>query len=93
MTDELQLRQDMTAANEATRVMKEPAIVAAFAQMQSDYFEAWKASPADAIEARERLWQAAAIIETVKAHLEMVISSGQLAKEQLDQIAATPSSR
>lgn len=89
--DELKLRREAEAGNRARQLMEAPELVEAFDLLERAYYDAWRTSMPDAVEARERLWNAAVVINKVREHLKETIATGKVADAHIQQLIATPS--
>jgi hypothetical protein len=87
MTDEeLALRRTISAAERARAYVEDPLLVAAWEALDARYLLAWRNSPADRPELREKLWHHLQAIAEVRAELETVLADGLLARERLDEL-------
>ena len=84
MTDELALHQKTSRAARARALIEDELLVEAFAKLDADYVQAWRATDARDDDARQRLWQAANILGIVKDHLRKMIIDGKIAQKDLD---------
>lgn len=82
--EEIELRREVARAEAARAYIEDPLLVAAFEALEARCLMAWRASAADATEARERLWHHVQALAEVKAELESVLADGMLARERLD---------
>ncbi|MBP2301566.1 hypothetical protein [Azospirillum picis] len=81
------LQEDINRGQHAQRLLDDPLLVEAFAQLEADYIAGWRSTGARDTDARERLWQAVQIVGKVKAHLEKVAAHGKLADAEAAEIA------
>ncbi len=86
--EELALRRKVAAAERARAYIEDPLMVAAFEALDAKYLMAWRNSPADQPDMRERLWLYLQAIAEVRAELGRVLEDGMLARERLDEISA-----
>ncbi len=84
--DEYAVRSDAERGAQAERLLNEPLLGEAFASLEAEFLNAWKATGARDTEARERLWQAFQIVGKVKTHLSTVAQRGTLARKELEEI-------
>jgi hypothetical protein len=87
---ESELRRDLDRASRAKQLIEDELLVDAFTTLEAAYIDAWKTSPANETERREKLWQAVQIVGRVKGHLEQVAAQGSLSRAALDEIARRP---
>jgi hypothetical protein len=85
MSDD-KLRTDAVKGSRADALLNDETLTEAFASIEREYVEFWKATPARDTDARERLWQAVQIIGKARAHLAQVAASGKLAHAELELI-------
>lgn len=81
--DEITLRRTVAAAERASAYINDPLLVAAFEALEARFLLAWRNSPADAPELRERLWHHIQALAEVRAELETVLADGVMAKAAL----------
>lgn len=87
MTDtELELRRTVAAAERASAYINDPLLVAAFEALEARFLLAWRNSPADQPELRERLWHHIQALQEVRAELETVLTDGVMAKAALAEL-------
>ena len=84
--DEFQARSDAARAAQAEILLNDPLVSEAFASLEAEYINAWKATGARDTEARERLWQAYQIVGKVKTHLSAIVANGAVARRDLEEI-------
>ncbi len=89
--DEVSLQRDVSRAARAQALIENDLLNEAFEALEESYFDAWRNSPSDGKDARERLWAACSVVTFVRKHLDTIIMNGQIAKADLEQIRATPS--
>ncbi len=85
MSDD-KIRSDAVKGARANALLNDETLTEAFASIERDYIEGWKATPARDTDARERLWQAVQIIGKVRTNLASMVANGQLAQAELEQI-------
>lgn len=83
---ELELRRVMAQADRARAIIEDPLLVAAFTALDIRYVQAWRSSPADRPEMRERLWHHIQALAEVRAELQSVLNDGILARAALDDL-------
>jgi len=87
MTDEeLALRREVSRAERARAVIEDPLLIGAFEALDARFMLAWRNSPADKPELRERLWHHVQALAEVRAELETVLADGLLARERLEEL-------
>lgn len=89
MTDEeLALRRRVAAAERARAYIDDPLLVAAFEALDARFMLAWRNSPADKPELRERLWHHIQALAEVRAELNTALEDGEMARAALDEMRA-----
>jgi len=89
MTDnELELRRKVAAAERARAFIDDPLLQGAFEALDARYLLAWRNSPADQPELRERLWLYLQAISEVRAELNRALEDGEMARAALDDMRA-----
>jgi hypothetical protein len=81
--DEITLRRTVAAAERARAFIEDPLLVGAFEALDARFLLAWRNSPADRPEMRERLWHHIQALAEVRAELETVLSDGEMARAAL----------
>ena len=66
--------------------MRNEILEEAFASLETEFIQAWKQSSVDDSQNRERLYMLCQNLSAVKGYIENVVSSGKLAKSQLDEL-------
>lgn len=84
MTD--QLREDVERAVRAKVLLEDPLLIEAFDTLRKTYIEAWETTKARETDERERLWQALQIVGLAETHLRSVLSSGEVAQKEIDNL-------
>lgn len=87
MTDEeLALRRQAAAAERARVYIDDPLLVGAFEALDARFMMAWRNSPADKPELRERLWHHVQALAEVRAELNTALADGEMARAALDEL-------
>lgn len=86
--EELALRRRVAAADRARAYIDDPLLVGAFEALDARYLLAWRNSPADQPEMRERLWLYLQAIAEVRAELNTALEDGEMARAALDELRA-----
>lgn len=86
--EELALRRKVAAAERARAYIDDPLLVGAFEALDTRYLLAWRNSPADQPELRERLWLYLQAISEVRAELNTALEDGAMAQAALDEMRA-----
>lgn len=81
----MEIEQEVRRGAEAERLLAEPLLIEAFATIEQEFTDAWKASPARDEAGRQSIWLSLKLLHRVKAHLESVVDTGKLAKKSLAQ--------
>jgi hypothetical protein len=82
------LAQQVADGQRAELLLNDPLVKGAFEALERDYNAAWTQTGAKDTDARERLWQAYQIVGKVRTHMLRVMSDGQLAKAEIQEIEA-----
>jgi hypothetical protein len=84
--DEITLRRTVAAAERARAYIDDPLLVGAFEALDARFLLAWRNSPADAPEMRERLWHHLQALAEVRAELNRALEDGAMAKAALAEL-------
>lgn len=82
---ELELRRIASQAERARAIIEDPLLVNAFEQLDARFLAAWRNSPADQPELRERLWHHIQALAEVRAELNTVLNDGTMARAALEE--------
>jgi len=88
--DESKLNIDLSRAQQARQLIENELLTEAFVKLESDYIAAWRQTPPNDADSRERLWQAVQTVAKVRDHLSAVIEDGKLAQAELKQLVSRP---
>jgi hypothetical protein len=89
MTDiELELKRRISTAERARVIIEDPLLSSAFDALDARFMMAWRNSPADQPELRERLWHHIQALGEVRAELETILSDGLIARDALEDLKA-----
>jgi hypothetical protein len=86
--DEMTLRRRVAAAERARVFADDPLLVGAFEALDARYLLAWRNSPADRPELREKLWHHLQALAEVRAELATALEDGAMARAALDDLRA-----
>ena len=86
--EEIDLRRRISAAERARAFTEDPLLVAAWEALDTRYLLAWRNSPADKPEMRERLWLYLQASQEVRAELNRALEDGEMARAALDDMRA-----
>jgi len=84
--DEITLRRTVAAADRARAYIEDPLLVGAFEALDTRFLLAWRNSPADAPEMRERLWHHLQALAEVRAELHRALEDGAMARAALAEL-------
>ena len=84
--NEGKVRESMERGEKAAALLRNELLQEAFSQLETDFIQAWKASSVEDSQNRERLYMLCQNLAAVKDYLEQVVTSGKLAKAQLDEL-------
>ena len=77
---------EILRGRQAAELLEHPLLVEAFAALEKEVLDAWKASPARDAEGREKLWLMLHLSQKVKGHLETVVVTGKMGQIRLDEL-------
>lgn len=80
----MEIEDRMHNAEQAQKVLDNPAFAAAFDAMKLEIIETWTNSPAKDPEGREKLWQLLKLLDKLQLTLRTTIDTGKLAKMELN---------
>jgi len=83
--DEGKLRGEQDRGEKAKAVLRNPIVVEAFEELGSRYIETWKATSIEQESQREKIFQMYQALLAVQGHLEELVSTGELAKIELNE--------
>lgn len=86
MTDESKLARDAERGRIARDILQSDVFTDAVGKVEAELIEAWKATPALAPEARERLWVAVSLINKIVQAIAETMAHGEVAETQLRAI-------
>jgi hypothetical protein len=86
-TDERQLQNDVTRAEQARALLDNLLLSDTFAALERSYLDAWRTTHVDDTAAREKLFLAVNVVGKVRDHLSKIISDGALAQRELKVLA------
>lgn len=78
-----QLEREIQRGERAAQLLNEPLLVEAFSEIEREYIEQWKNSPARDEAGREKLWLTLKLLHRVHGHLTQTLETGQIAKATL----------
>jgi len=86
------MHDDKTAAaikrgNEARALLDHPLMVEMFEGYKRDCMAFWESTSARDTDARERIWQAVQVAQRLRDDLYAIVSDGNLAQAQLNELA------
>jgi hypothetical protein len=87
MTNEIKLDQAVAKGARAEALLDNELLSEAFADLESSYTSAWRATAIDDVTAREKLFLAINIVGKVRDHLAAIVTNGKLAQAELKEIA------
>jgi hypothetical protein len=79
-------RELMQRGEKAASLLRNEILLEAFDTLEADFIQAWKHSPVNDSQNRERLYMLCQNLSAVQAYLEKVVSDGKLAKSQIDEL-------
>jgi|TARA_R100000353_G_scaffold25741_1_gene21950 hypothetical protein len=79
-------REQISRGDRAASLLRDELLNEAFDKLETDFIQAWKNSSVEDSQNRERLYMLCQNLAAVKDYLEQVVTSGKLAKAQLDEL-------
>lgn len=79
-------REQMERGEKAASLLRNELLNEAFEALEADFIQAWKVSSVEDSQNRERLYMLCQNLSALRGYLEGVITSGKLAKAQLDEL-------
>jgi hypothetical protein len=70
---------EIARGERARAILDDPLVAEAFAAIERQCLEEWRAAPARDVEGRERLWLMLKLAERLRGHFESLVESGRLA--------------
>jgi len=83
---EHELLMDRDRAAKARALLENPLLVQIMDGLESDFVEAWKNSPPNDTQSRERAWMAVNVLRNVRAILEKYEVAGKFAEHALSAL-------
>lgn len=78
------VEQRIYEGNRAQEVLENEVFQQVFADIEQEYTEAWKTSPARDAEGREKLWMYLRLLQKLKEQIVTTFETGKLAKLDLE---------
>src|SRR5262249_10343154 len=88
VSEEIVLQRDVTQAGRAQALLDDKVLAEAFTLLEQGYIDAWRATKTDGGPDRERLFLAVNVIGKVREHLHLLVSSGSIARIELERLYA-----
>jgi len=82
--DEGKLRDEQSRGAKAEALLRNPMLQETFEGLADRYLDAWKSTSVGQDEQREKIFQMYKALEAVRSHLEDTVSTGELAKIELN---------
>ena len=79
-------RELVDRGEKAADLIRNEILEEAFTSLETEFIQAWKHSSVEDSQNRERLYMLCQNLSAVKGYIENVVSSGKLAKSQLDEL-------
>ncbi len=84
--NEGKVRENMERGEKAAALLRNELLQEAFSTLEQDFMQAWKVSPVEDSQNRERLYMLCQNLSALQGYLESIITGGKLAKSQLDEL-------
>lgn len=83
---------DVNRAQRAAAILNDPIWVEAYERLRQEIFSAWETSPARDVEGREVLALSVKLLAQLRAHMESLMDSGEMASVELSRrgLSASP---
>jgi len=79
-------RENIERGEKAASLLRNEILTEAFETLEADFIQAWKHSPVNDTQNRERLYMLCQNLSAVQAYIEKVVTDGKLAKSQLEEL-------
>jgi hypothetical protein len=76
----------MDRGERASALLRNELLNEAFEKLEEDFIQAWKHSPVNDSQNRERLYMLCQNLSALKGYREGIVTDGKLAKAQLDEL-------
>ena len=83
--DDGKLREEQARGAKAEALLRNPILQETFEGLSERYLDAWKSTSIEQEAQREKIFQMYKALEAVRKHLEDMVSTGELAKLELNQ--------
>lgn len=84
--NEGKVRESIERGDKAASLLRNEILTEAFDVLEADFIQAWKHSPVNDSQNRERLYMLCQNLSAVRAYLDKVVTDGKLAKSQLQEL-------
>lgn len=84
------LHEQASKAAKARDILESEAFNDALATIKANYITLWENTPVRDTQAREQIWSQLKNLGLLKDQLQLVMSGGNVAKRQLDEMLARP---
>lgn len=84
--NEGKVRENMERGEKAAALLRNELLQEAFSTLEQDFMQAWKVSPVEDSQNRERLYMLCQNLSALQGYLESIVTGGKLAKSQLDEL-------
>lgn len=84
--NEGKVRDNMERGEKAAALLRNELLQEAFSTLEQDFMQAWKVSPVEDSQNRERLYMLCQNLSALQGYLESIVTGGKLAKSQLDEL-------
>ena len=71
---------DQQREEQAERLLNEPLLVEAFAELEKNLKNTWEYSSVGDTDAREQVWLSLRLLERVRLHLTSLVETGEMAR-------------
>ena len=78
--------EEIFTGTRAARLLEDPVLLKAFADVRAAIIERWETSPVRDVEGQHQLHLMLRLLADVKGNLELAIANGKVAAEELRQI-------
>jgi hypothetical protein len=80
-------RERLARGERAKALLRDEILTDAFTYLDEQFLQAWRQTPVNDTDARERLYYMSQALASVKGYIEGVVSDGKLAQATLDELS------
>ena len=80
-------RERLARGERAKALLRDEILTDSFTYLDEQFLQAWRQTPVNDTDARERLYYMSQALASVKGYIEGVVSDGKLAQATLDELS------